>query len=95
MSLKRTDIENIAWLARLSLKQDEISVYEDELGKIFELVEQMKTVNTDSITAIAHPLDIGARLREDNVTETDNREENQDCAPETEAGFYLVPKVID
>ncbi len=44
---------------------------------------------------MAHPQDVGLRLREDNVTETDRRTEFQRIAPATEDGLYLVPKVVE
>jgi aspartyl-tRNA(Asn)/glutamyl-tRNA(Gln) amidotransferase subunit C len=44
---------------------------------------------------MAHPQDQIQRLREDVVTETDQRDHFQNIAPQTEAGLYLVPKVID
>ena len=95
MSLERSDIENIALLARLSMKEDKIPDYQKELGNILEMVEQMNNVNTDDISPLAHPLEIIARLREDSVTETNQRDKNQKIAPEVDSGFYLVPKVID
>ena len=55
----------------------------------------MQAVNTDGIEPLAHPLEIGARLRPDAVSETDQREKFQQIAPETENGFYLVPRVIE
>jgi aspartyl-tRNA(Asn)/glutamyl-tRNA(Gln) amidotransferase subunit C len=95
MSLERPDIENIALLARLSLQENEITDYQKEIGNILKLVEQMNGVDTDSILPLAHPLEVSARLREDKVTETDQRDNLQLFAPEVEAGFYLVPKVIE
>ncbi len=95
MSLERSDIENIALLARLSMKEDKIPDYQKELGNILEMVKQMNNVNTDDISPLAHPLEIIARLREDSVTETNQRDKNQKIAPEVDSGFYLVPKVID
>ena len=44
---------------------------------------------------MAHPLDAHQRLRPDAVTETDQRELFQSTAPLTEAGLYLVPRVIE
>ena len=44
---------------------------------------------------IAHPLEIMARLRDDEVTETDQREHFQKIAPAVDNGHYLVPKVIE
>lgn len=95
MSLERSDIKNIAWLARLAVHEDEISGYQQELTPIISLVEQMKSVNTEGIAPLAHPLDINARLRPDEVTETDQRNKYQQIAPEVDQGYYLVPKVIE
>ena len=44
---------------------------------------------------MAHPTDAVQRLREDVVTETDQRDRFQAIAPQVENGLYLVPKVIE
>lgn len=95
MALDHSDIEQIAWLARLALQPSEIPEYGSELGNILTLVEQMNETDTTSISPLAHPLEINARLRADKITETDHRTENQAGAPETEDGYYLVPRVIE
>jgi aspartyl-tRNA(Asn)/glutamyl-tRNA(Gln) amidotransferase subunit C len=38
---------------------------------------------------------LSQRLREDKVTEADQRELFQSIAPQVEAGLYLVPQVIE
>jgi aspartyl-tRNA(Asn)/glutamyl-tRNA(Gln) amidotransferase subunit C len=95
MSLNKADIEKIAHLARLSIDDADIDAYAGNLSRILELVEQMNAVNTDAVTPMAHPLDAVQRLREDRVTETDQREEFQAIAPSVEDGLYLVPRVIE
>jgi len=95
MSLEHSDIKNIAWLARLAVSEDEISGYQQELTPIIRLVEQMKSVNTEAIAPLAHPLDINARLRQDEITEFDQRDKYQQIAPEIDKGYYLVPRVIE
>ena len=95
MSLDKKDVEKIAWLARLSMNENDIPGYVLELSKILELVEQMNSVNTQDITPLAHPLDLLARLRNDVVTESDQRDYFQKNAPAVEGGHYLVPKVIE
>ncbi|MBT5624235.1 MAG: Asp-tRNA(Asn)/Glu-tRNA(Gln) amidotransferase subunit GatC, partial [Proteobacteria bacterium] len=50
---------------------------------------------TDDIEPMAHPQDISLRLREDQVTEDDERDLFQECAPAVESGLYLVPRVIE
>lgn len=94
-TLTDADIHKIAHLARLALAPHEIPEYAQNLSKILGFVEQMNAVETADITPMAHPLDAVARVRDDVVTETDQREHFQHIAPHTEAGLYLVPEVIE
>lgn len=95
MSLNRADVEKIAHLARLAITEDEAEAYASDLSSILELVEQMNAVDTQDVSPMAHPLHMAQRLRVDEVTEVDQRERFQSTAPHTEAGLYLVPKVIE
>ncbi len=95
MALTESDVKNVAHLARIALTPNEIPTHVKNLSKILELVEQMNAVDTTGIEPMAHPQDITQPLREDVVTETNQREKMQRCAPLTEAGLYLVPKVIE
>lgn len=95
MSLEKTEIEKIAWLARLALDEDDIPGYARDLSNILDLVEQMNTIKTNDIEPLAHPMEIKARLRPDEVTETDQREKFQNIAPHVDNGHYLVPRVIE
>ncbi len=93
--LDKTDVEKIAWLARLSVSEEDIPNYCRDLSNILGLVEQMDKVDTGQVSPLAHPLELGARLRPDVVTETNQRDHFQDIAPAVESGHYLVPKVIE
>lgn len=95
MPLSAEDIRRIAHLARLQIDEQDIPRYADSLSEILSLVEQLNTVDTQGVLPMAHPQDIAQRLRADEVTETDQRTRFQEHAPLTEAGLYLVPKVID
>lgn len=95
MSLGPDDVKNIAHLARLDINEADIEHYASSLSSILDLVAQMDSVDTREVTAMAHPLDVAQRLREDEVLETDQREQFQKIAPQTENGLYLVPKVIE
>jgi aspartyl-tRNA(Asn)/glutamyl-tRNA(Gln) amidotransferase subunit C len=55
----------------------------------------MQAVDTSAVSPMSHAQDVTQRLREDAVTETDQRELFQSIAPQVEAGLYLVPKVIE
>ncbi|MDD1622404.1 MAG: Asp-tRNA(Asn)/Glu-tRNA(Gln) amidotransferase subunit GatC [Methylococcaceae bacterium] len=95
MSLTANDVTKIAHLARLGIAEQDIDNYAKDLSGILDLMTQMGQLDTSGVTPMAHPLDQMQRLREDIVTETDQREHFQAIAPQTEAGLYLVPKVID
>ena len=95
MSLDKSDVERISWLARLTIAGDHVPEYTRDLSEILDMVEQMQTVDTADIEPLAHPLEIDARLRKDEITEKNNREQFQAIAPEVANGHYLVPKVIE
>jgi len=55
----------------------------------------MDAVDTENVSPMAHPHAAFQRLREDVVTETNQREHFQQTTPHVEKGLYLVPKVLD
>ncbi|MDO9401374.1 MAG: Asp-tRNA(Asn)/Glu-tRNA(Gln) amidotransferase subunit GatC [Polaromonas sp.] len=99
MALTPQDIARVANLARLELRPDEAERTLRQLNGFFALVAQMDAVNTDSVEPLAHPAavlgQVALRLREDLVTETNQREASQVSAPAVERGLFLVPKVIE
>lgn len=95
MSLTPEEVKKIAYLARLSIKDENIEHYSQDLSNIFGLVEQMNAAPTDNIEPMAHPQNAMQRLRDDVVTEVDQRDKLMANAPATEAGLFLVPKVLD
>ncbi|WP_415879895.1 Asp-tRNA(Asn)/Glu-tRNA(Gln) amidotransferase subunit GatC [Methylomonas sp. TEB] len=95
MSLTANDVKKIAHLARLGIAEQDVEHYAKDLSGVLELMTQMGQLDTTGVTPMAHPLDQMQRLRDDAVTETNQRDHFQTIAPQTEAGLYLVPKVID
>ena len=99
MSLTSSDIARIANLARLELTPAHSERMQQQLNSFFDIVEQMRAVDTTGIEPLAHPVaaigDIALRLRDDVVSEPNNREANQKSAPEVQQGLFLVPKVIE
>ena len=95
MSLHHDEVLKIAHLARLQVAEEDISRYADELGNILALVEQMNRVDTGPVAPLAHPLDQTQHLRNDEVTEDDQRDAFQTLAPSVRDGLYLVPRVIE
>ena len=95
MTLKNEDVRKIAQLARLQIDDSKIEQLTSDLSNILALAEQMKAVDTTNVIPMAHPMDAIQRLRDDEVTETDQRDKFLGIAPDVENGFYRVPKVIE
>lgn len=95
MSLSVEEVRRIAALARIELAESDTDATCDKLNGIFGLIEQMQAVDTGGVEPMSHPQDVAQRLRDDVATEPNRREEFQRIAPQTEAGLYLVPKVIE
>ncbi|ALV09152.1 Asp-tRNA(Asn)/Glu-tRNA(Gln) amidotransferase subunit GatC [Roseateles depolymerans] len=99
MALTQDDVSRIAHLARLELSGDEQAALLPQLNGFFSIVEQMRAVDTSGVAPLYTPLsavqEVALRLREDRVTETDQRALNQRSAPAVEDGLFLVPKVIE
>lgn len=95
MSISIDEVKKVAKLARLGMAEEQAAEYQASLSNILNLVDQLNEVDTTGIEPMANPRDAIQRLREDVVTETNQRELYQAVAPETEKGLYLVPKVIE
>lgn len=99
MALTSQDIARIAHLARLELSAAESERMLTQINGFFDIVEKMRAVDTSGLLPLPHPVaafqDVALRLREDAVSETNQREANQRSAPAVEHGLFLVPRVIE
>lgn len=89
------EIEQIAELARLSLKPEEKSKLKKDLESILAYVDELKAVPTDHVEPTSHVLNLENVFREDGVKPCDIREEVLKHAPHREGNFFKVPKVIE
>ncbi|MBK9235125.1 MAG: Asp-tRNA(Asn)/Glu-tRNA(Gln) amidotransferase subunit GatC [Rhodoferax sp.] len=99
MALTSTDIDRIAKLARLELLPAESERMLSQINDFFDVVETMRAVDTTGVEPLSHPIaairDIALRLRDDVISEPDQRDINQRSAPTVEHGLFLVPRVIE
>jgi aspartyl-tRNA(Asn)/glutamyl-tRNA(Gln) amidotransferase subunit C len=93
--LSLEQIRALARLARIEVGETDAAALRAELNGILAMVEQMQAVDTAGIEPMSHPQDAAQRLRDDEVTEADHRDDFQSVAPQTEDGLYLVPRVVE
>ena len=89
------EIHKLADLAKIEIDDSHIAEVTARISDVLALVDQLQAADTRDVTPMAHPLDAVQRLRADEVTEPNCRDDFQAIAPEAEEGLYLVPKVID
>jgi len=95
MSLDSDAVKNIAHLARIAVSEEDLQTYAKDLSNILDMVDQMNAVDVAGVERLSNALDQTQRLRADVVTESNQRDELQACAPQTEQGLFLVPRVIE
>ena len=78
MKLSPEEILNIAKLARLEIKDDDVNEYSDQLSSILEYVEKLQELDTENVPELQHALDIKNVFREDEVNEC-SEEVRQKC----------------
>jgi aspartyl-tRNA(Asn)/glutamyl-tRNA(Gln) amidotransferase subunit C len=87
---------HFAKLARIGLATEEVAPLAQHLNKLMTLIEEMQQVNTKDVDPLSHPsLTFDLRMREDIVTEKNERDAFLKLAPDSQAGLYLVPKVLE
>ena len=94
MPLSAGDIRRIADLGRIDISEEQIKVMQGELNDIFQMIEEIRSVDTEGIEPMPNPHDGVERLRDDVVTEGNNRSENMKNAPEKSEGYFLVPRIF-
>jgi aspartyl-tRNA(Asn)/glutamyl-tRNA(Gln) amidotransferase subunit C len=95
MSLDKATVKNIANLARLEVREDELDHLAGELSNILQFVEQLAEVNTDGVAPMTSVAHMELPRRADEVTDGNCQSLVLANAPECHDGFFLVPKVVE
>lgn len=95
MAIELKDVQSIAHLARLQLSQAEQQEAQNSINNILHMIDQMQAIDTSGVEPLAHAYEASQRLRDDVVTEQNQRDALLAIAPSTERGLFLVPKVLE
>ena len=95
MALDKATVAKIANLARLRVPEDRLDGLVTELSKILTWIEQLEEVNTEGVIPMASVVKASLREREDVVTEAGKESDILANAPDSSAGFFTVPKVVE
>ena len=95
MAIDRSTVLKIATLARIRVPEQELDHLVGELQGIVQWVEQLNEVDVSEVEPMTSVRPMGLKRRRDEVTDGDIREKILANAPETAAGFFVVPKVVE
>lgn len=93
--ISKEDVKHIANLSKLNFNEDEMEDFTVKFSKIIEYVEKLKEVDTENIEPTYQVNPNYQFMREDEVKESFSREEALLNAPDSEYGYFKLPKVID
>ena len=98
MAITRTDVEKIAELSRIELTVEETDLFTEQLSSILTHVEKLNELDTEDTPPMSHCApgggDIEYTKRDDVVRPSLGQELAVENAPDTEAGYFKVPRVI-
>ena len=95
MEFDKNSTIKLAKLARLSVNDNQLNSLEKDLKSILKFIDQLKEINTKDIDPTSNSLDQKLILRDDTVENTLSNEDLLKNVPESELGFFVVPKVIE
>ncbi|TLY30171.1 MAG: Asp-tRNA(Asn)/Glu-tRNA(Gln) amidotransferase subunit GatC [Nitrospirae bacterium] len=95
MQISKSEVEKVAKLARLEITEAEKEVFSKHLSSILTYIDKLKTLNTEGIEPTATVLEQTNVFREDNARPSLPGEKALANAPESEDGFFVVPKILE
>jgi aspartyl-tRNA(Asn)/glutamyl-tRNA(Gln) amidotransferase subunit C len=99
MAIDRADVEKIAELARLELTAEETDLFTQQLGSILKHVQKLNELDTTNVPPMSHCSPAGGDAeyakRDDQVRPSLGQKIAVENAPDSEAGFFKVPKVVE
>ena len=95
MLLDKATVARIAALCRIKIAEHEAEALADELGNILTWVAALDEVDTEGVAPMTGVAEMELRRREDAVTDGGHADKALANAPESEAGYFKVPKVLE
>jgi aspartyl-tRNA(Asn)/glutamyl-tRNA(Gln) amidotransferase subunit C len=95
MSVDAATVRRIAHLARIAVQEKDVEHLRGELNAILQWVEQLSAVNVDGVEPMTSVTPMQLRMRKDEVTEGGDAARVLANAPQTDDGFFIVPKVVE
>ena len=95
MSIDRETVKKIAYLARIRVEDSQLDPLAGEISGIMDWIEQLSELDTTGVEPMASVAEMTLPMRKDAVTDGNCRDAVLKNAPDSEDGFFAVPKVVE
>ena len=95
MKISREEVQRVALLARLRLTPQEESQLTEQLDHILGYMEKLAELDTSNVEPFSHAVDAVNAMREDIITNRPNADALLANAPDRDATYFKVPKIIE
>ncbi|MGC8510877.1 MAG: Asp-tRNA(Asn)/Glu-tRNA(Gln) amidotransferase subunit GatC [Acidimicrobiales bacterium] len=92
--LRREDVAHVARLARLTLSDEELDLFTEQLAQVLEHASDVAALDLEGVEATAHPFGLVNVVRPDEPQPTLDRDEVLAMAPDAEDGRFAVPRIL-
>ena len=95
MTIDLKTIKHISKLSRISVDDAKADKLAGDLNSIFDFIEKLNELNTDKVKPLTSVAETTLKLRTDEVTSKDIRDQILKNSPEENEDFFVVPKVVE
>ena len=95
MEFDKKSLLKLGKLARISINEDKLNNLSKDLNSILEFVDQLNDANTENVDPLSSPLEMTARLRNDDLNSKDRKSKFLSNAPDSNEDYFLVPRVVE
>ncbi len=93
--LTEAQVRHIAKLAKLSLREEEVSKFQDQLSSTIGYVKKLEEVNTSNIDTPAQLTGLKNIFRDDETTPSLSQEETLKNAKATYKGYFKIKAIFE
>lgn len=92
--LSREEVQKVALLARIELRDDEIEKFQKDLSSVLDYVAELQQVDTDGLEIVSSVTGLENVQRMDEPVMAENHNEVLANAPATKDGYYKVKAIL-